>query len=84
MCHKKKAEIWKLYKKIFRSKATWKLNNPSRKKKEIDVDDVDSLRKDYKEFIKNNKWILKTQWKVKIDKIASSSGDVRMKSIDLI
>ena len=57
--------------------------------------DINSLRKDRKEFIKSNKLILKTEQRFKIErhnvfteeinKIAlSSSGDKRMHSIDLI
>ena len=57
--------------------------------------DVDSLKKDHKGFIKNNKLILKTQQKVKserhnvfTEKIVNiawnSNDDKRMQSIDLI
>ena len=56
---------------------------------------TDSLKKDHKEFIKNNKLILKTQQRFKsekhnvfteeIDKIAlSSKDDKKIKSIDSI
>ena len=57
--------------------------------------DIDSIKENYKEFIKNNKSILKTQQKFKserhnvfteeINKIAlTSNDDKRMQSIDLI
>ena len=61
-------------------------------KKEINIG---SIKKDHKEFIKNNKLILKTQQRLKsekhyvfteeINKIAlSSNDDKRLQSIDLI
>ena len=56
--------------------------------------DVDSLKGDQLEFVKNNKLILKTQKKIKIqgnvfteeiNKISSSlNDDKRMQSVDLI
>ena len=64
-------------------------------KKKKKKTDVDSLKKDHKGFIKNNKLILKTQQKVKserhnvfTEKIVNiawnSNDDKRMQSIDLI
>ena len=68
------------------------MSHLEKKKKKTDVD---SLKKDHKGFIKNNKLILKTQQKVKserhnvfTEKIVNiawnSNDDKRMQSIDLI
>ena len=39
--------------------------------------DVDSLRENYKDFIKNNKLILKSQWKVRSKKHTVFNEDVK-------
>ena len=46
---------------FFRSNWIWKLNNPARQNKL----DVNSLRKNHGEFIKNNKLILKSQQRLR-------------------
>ena len=60
MCHKTNTEIPRL----FRGNSSQKWNKPTRKN-EIDED---SLRENRKEFINNNKRILKSQKRCKSDK----------------
>ena len=74
------------------------INHLERKKtknKKTKKTDIDSLKKDHKEFIKNNQLILKTQQRIKskrcnvfteeINRIAlSSNDDKRKQSIDSI
>ena len=58
MCHKNKLKFENYN---CASNSTWKLNNPARKSKL----DVYSLGKNYEEFIKNNKLILKSQQRLR-------------------
>ena len=76
---------------MFRSSSNKKKNKLFKKKKKIDVD---SLKEDQKELIKNNKLVLKTQQRLKserhvftqeINKIALiSNDDKKMHSSDSI
>ena len=90
MCHKKKTYILRLW-KLFRSISNREKSKVF-KKKQIDVD---SIKEDQKEFVKNNKLISKAQKKFKkerhnvfteeINKIDLSSNDEKLRqSIDSI
>ena len=89
MCHKTKLKF-ENYKQLEATQLENKLKHLEKYKI-----DIDSLQKDHKEFMKNNKLILKTQQRFKseehnafaeeINKIVlSSNDDKRMQSIDLI
>ena len=88
MCHKKKTQNCKLEDCLEATQLENKINYIE--KYEIDID---SIKENHKEFIKNNKSILKIQQRFKsesnnvfteeINKIAlSSNDDKRMQSID--
>ena len=89
-CIKKRNLKFQDYKNCLEAAQIERKINYLRKKKT----DLDSLKEDQKEFVKNNKVILKTQQRFKserhnvftevINKIAFSSNDKRMQSIDLI
>ena len=60
-CLIKKTLIWKLS-QLFRSSSNWK------EIKHLEKNKIDDLKEDHKEFIKNNKLILKTQQRFKSEK----------------
>ena len=63
VCHETQTYLWRLW-TLFRSNAIWKKVNQLEKNKV----DVDSLRENHKEFIKNNKLILKLQQRFRREK----------------